>query len=267
MEPLLSLEVIERSIVARLSLKTNMNPSNEINTLTEKSLVHYLIQCWKRAQTQKRVITRKVAENLRNTIDEICETIMNLSVSYVGLLLQFPSMFPQPNDVTNMGASLLAMFVKLLVIDDKNCIPFEMLSCLVSRFEDELVEIFSPVVAHLSGEFRQMKFGENYIPTLKAFSLLIQFTTIALMLPSLPSWNPPSTSARSFELLTLMGPFFKLSPFGTDDYECVKSLYGETSNRSRSNVESAFMSTRLSLESLQKELHQIMLAIVKSSPS
>jgi ubiquitin conjugation factor E4 B len=67
-------------------------------------------------------------------------------------------------------------------------------------------------------------------------------------------------------MASILGPFFRFSPFGTDDPKLAEENFGMPSQRTRTNVDTVWHSYRLSLRNLHSMLHQITYLIIKSSP-
>lgn len=267
----LSLANAEQCLVSRLSLPQNANSDTGYRSLTSyskdctlfgKSLASYLVGCWNRLVERKRLSSRKNDDNSSECLQKISE----LLVAYFKLILQFPEMFPQPADVQQTGQAIVIPALNGSN-GDENAVPHDLLDCLiVNSTEDEVRDIFGPILMKLSADMRQMTINSNYLSILLTVSYLTKFKVIAALIPKLPSWNPPNLTARSFEIATFLGPFFRLSVFGVDNPEFARGLFGEKHQRTHANVESIFSSYRLSLTNLWALLHQFTLAIVKSSP-
>ena len=272
--PLFTSEHLDRIVVSRLTLEENAQeaygfhaaypqpPAANTLSLEEKSLVEYLFQSWKRAEDIKR------SQNPQKNPERwaMLVKVQELCISYTGLLLQYPDMFPQPASIQVLGASLL---LPRLMVDPEqwNAMPDGFLEALVLRFSEEgLQEIFGPLLNGISADMRSKTITTNYMPALRAMVRMVSYKPLAHLITQLPSFNPPGLPTRSFEVASMLGPFFRLSTFGSDDLALAQAHFGNPYQRTRANVESAFTSLRLSLQTIQEALYQMVMAIVKASP-
>lgn len=290
---------LDRIIVARLQLENNSSEqfgyhaaehgfSDNALLPVDKSLVDYLVRSWIRADELKRSTN---ALRYPERVEYLSE-IQTLCVSYAGLLLQMPDMFPQPAAVQALGS---AVVVPKLVADPEqpHALPSGFLVSLVARFAEEgLAEIAGPWINGLSADMRAKTMCDDYMPPLRALGALMNYKPIATLVTSLPAFNPPGMTARVMELASVLGPFFRLSPLyvhrgdasvlatnfklslannsthdsGLDDPKLAASHFGNAMQRTRANVDSAWTSLRLALNLIQQELFQISMAIVRASP-
>jgi ubiquitin conjugation factor E4 B len=165
-------DLIERALVARLSLEENGNPvtgwhtSGLSYTKLEKSLVWYLIECWKRAHSAKKLPLR-----YKFDLSGVFSRVSELCVSYIGLLLQIPDMFPQPTDVISSFSSIIVPAL-LVNVESDQAFPPELLDALVIRFADDgLDSIFSPILLKLSADIRMTKVTSNFAQIVDALRL------------------------------------------------------------------------------------------------
>ncbi|KAG5462786.1 MAG: ubiquitin elongating factor core-domain-containing protein [Olpidium bornovanus] len=101
---------------------------------------------------------------------------------------------------------------------------------------------------------------------LKIMTTLLEHQPIAAMITTLPNWNPPGTNAKTIELLSIMGPFLRLSLYPTDDPMIGEAFFSSMENRSRDDIESAITSLRGSFAFIQSALFNIFNLIVRASP-
>ena len=270
-QPVLNEELIERCLVHVLSLPGNSDvelgyrclrpESSQSPSVSEKALAHYLVECWSRG-SQRISLVDDIGKHT-------CRKIMQLCVSYTGLLLEYPGMFPQPNDVVSAGSSILLSYIRETSGSYATTVmSTEMLNQLAAGLaRDALMEVFGPVIMELSSEMRNLNINNNFMPPLQTLYSLVQLKPVASLITEMPAWNPSDMPSRSFEIATILGPFFRISPLGTDDGRVAVNIFGDKLQRLRSDVDSAQTSMRFSLESLNQTLHRVLLCIIKSSPN
>ena len=177
------------------------------------------------------------------------DKLRDLIISYAGLNLQEPEMFPQPagwvfrlnlvtysysillNDRRPLGPpelvapllSLSALTGPLLsstatstnTLGPTEVEPF--LQDLVKRFEpdNEIDSVLGPVVVKLcSHESLTVGFasGDGWRGVISGLEALVSVKPIAVMITRLPEWNP-DVSAPQFEMQSLMGQLLRLGVF------------------------------------------------------
>jgi len=88
-----------------------------------------------------------------------------------------------------------------------------------------------------------------------------------LNLPTLRSWNPSDLTAKAFEVMSLLGPFCRLSVFPSDEPSIAENYFGKIQQRSKADVDSHILSLRGAIQGIQRTLFNIFNNIVRSSPS
>jgi ubiquitin conjugation factor E4 B len=97
----LSQQFLDRIIVARLSLDpTESHPElpADIASTLNASHFDYLLNCWRTVHDIRKNTLQRSRSLEKSTLDQrlaVLDNVKNLIVSYSGLVLQMPDMFPQ----------------------------------------------------------------------------------------------------------------------------------------------------------------------------
>ncbi|KAF9974459.1 hypothetical protein BGZ73_002117 [Actinomortierella ambigua] len=270
-EPLLiSQASLDRVLVARMSIDPN-----EISNVADLecgqlklTLFDYLLECWKRLETVK-LQTSRARALPPNVIEERVKSLnasKDLLVSYAGLVLQMPEMFPQIASGAQLGPYQLAT---RLVNDPETPegVPIEFVCDIANRFqEDGLENILGPVVANLAALARKTTILKDWRTPLRALQSLVEVPGVPAILPKAPGWNPANATPRQIEIVSALGPFFRISAFVFDE-PSVADLFGSGLKRDRNEIGTAFASIRGAMRNLHASLFQVVNSIVRSSPA
>jgi ubiquitin conjugation factor E4 B len=182
------------------------------------------------------------------------EKLRDLVISYSGLVLQEPEMFPQPSGYVSEAfhifplltsyprrplgptelvtplLSLSALSAPLLstpisspdTLTPSDIEPF--LQDLARRFEpdNEIDGVLGPVVLqllHHPSLFRPEGLGggdASWRGVVSGLEALVSIKSIAIMITRMEEWNPPDATASTFEKLSLLGPLCRLGVFGRE---------------------------------------------------
>lgn len=163
---------------------------------------------------------------------DVLDKLRDLVVSYTGLTLQEPEMFPQPSiPGKEFGAAeLVPSFMSLsalsgpylssnssgALLDSSDIETF--LQDLVRRFEpdNEIDGVLGPVVTRIcSHQSLAVGFasGDGWRGVISGLEALVSVKPIAAMITRLPEWNPETSSAPEFETRSLFGPLLRLGVF------------------------------------------------------
>ncbi|KAJ3088787.1 hypothetical protein HK102_007908 [Quaeritorhiza haematococci] len=286
--------MLERIIYARLSMPENANTSP-----ITPPLFDYLVGCWKRVGEIRRHVNGLVERGGNGPAKEVAksrlgvlESVRTLVVSYSGLVVM-PGMsdsFPQPEKITAMGPGYVAE--KLLQKNPEDVerdIPREFLDDFVKRFEEDgLEDLFGPILTSVSAEMRTQSIVKDYQTPLRVISLLTSYKPVAAMMSTLSNWNPPNTTARTFEIITLLGPFFgRPSAFPTSDPDIGKTYFASSNpfggaglghsgpdidgfsigDRNPGDVRASTTTLRGVVANVQTGLYNMSMSIIKASPA
>ncbi|KAF9431338.1 hypothetical protein BGZ76_000436, partial [Entomortierella beljakovae] len=269
-EPLIiSQASLDRVLVERMSVDPNDASNAHLldRGQLKYTLFDYLLDCWKRLETVKLQTSR--AKTLPpNVIEERVQCLnssKSLFVSYTGLVLQMPDMFPQLQNSTALGASQL---VERLFADQDtpSGIPSEFLKDISIRFKDDGLEnIIQPIISGIGAKARSMTILMDWRTPFRALSTLIEIPAIAATIPNIATWNPPNATAPQIQLVSSLGPFFKMSGFLSDD-KTVAELFGTGLKRNKADSDGAFASIRGAVRGIHTSLFQITNGIIRSEP-
>jgi ubiquitin conjugation factor E4 B len=160
-------------------------------------------------------------------------------------------------------------FIAALTDVDDDRFPYDLLVQLavVHHQSGVLADVLTPIVVALSDQLRSLTLNKDFGRYIRGIGKLVSIKPIAELLVDWPSFNPSTLPARAFEVASLLGPLFRLSVFGCDDLDLATGHFGQPFQRTRANVDAAFHSLRLSLDTLQRGLYDIVFTLIKTSPA
>ncbi|KAK3819761.1 MAG: ubiquitin elongating factor core-domain-containing protein [Benniella sp.] len=179
-----------------------------------------------------------------------------------------PDMFPQIQSSAQLGASQL---VERLFADQDtpSGVPTEFMKDISIRFKDDgddgLENIIQPLIAGISAKARTATILTDWRTPFRALQILIEVPGIAAVIPLTATWNPPNATARQIEIVSALGPFFKVSGFCSDD-PTVAELFGTGLKRSKADANGAFASIRGTVRGIHNSLFQVVNGIIRSGP-
>ncbi|CAG8498568.1 35_t:CDS:10 [Funneliformis mosseae] len=258
----LSQSILESALVARLSINPDQMSDDEeivqaISKLPRTPTFDYLLDSWKRAvEIKKNLLTRASKTLEPSIINErvnVLDTIKDLLVNYAGLIIQYPDMFPQVNNSMNLGPEQLVPRL-LADVNTTEGLPWDFIQELSAKIDEEGFEqVFGQALIGLTAQMRSKKILDDFLRPLNACSF--------------KCWNPPNLTAKTFEVMSFLGPFCRLSVFPLDEPTIAESYFSNVQQRSKADVDSAMISLRGAIRGVQKSLFNIFNNIVRSSPS
>lgn len=162
---------------------------------------------------------------------QVLDNVKTLLVSYSGLVIQMPDMFPQSGHA--LGPQQLVPKLKS-VPDSAQGLPSEYLQELIARFNDDgldmvscknkreweecklnnlMIQILGPAIAAISSELNAQNILGECKTNIQAFAHLCDNKAIATMITHLEEFNPDNVTAKDMELVSLLGPLFRLSAY------------------------------------------------------
>jgi ubiquitin conjugation factor E4 B len=217
---------------------------------------------------------------------KVLEKLRDLIISYAGLTLQEPEMFPQPSgrplgppelvapllSLSALSTPLMSTSLSSAILSPSDIESF--LQDLARRFEpdDEIEDILGPVVRQLlfhESLWRPEGLGggdASWRGVVSGLEALVSVKSIAVMITKMPEWIPANATAASFEKVTLLGPLCRLGVFGREWPSIAQTYFSDPEKRSRTDIESSNASLRGTLKSLQSSLFQIFNTLIRASP-
>ncbi|GAA5900931.1 hypothetical protein JCM8208_007568 [Rhodotorula glutinis] len=295
-------DLVDRLLLARLSLApSHMTDDPEQVTViaalpADQTAFEYLGTCWRRERQERmRVMAKKDSDpDQAKKRFEVLAQVKALLVSYMGLVMQDSTMFPQDH-ITNKP--LGALELEPLLIPPSTVVPASQLQAgdaaslltdLAARFtpsaandhESGLELILAPLFAkwnaHLLGHKLDIGGGGGvpgsvgYRDILGAVQSLSEVKAVAACLPTVDGWDvatAPGAAAPMLEYRSLLGPLLRLSAFPDGAPNLPLAYFPEPSTMGRGNIDSASASLRGTLRGVQNTLFRILDNIVRSSPS
>ncbi|KAJ6585038.1 ubiquitin elongating factor core-domain-containing protein [Mycena capillaripes] len=286
-------DIIDRLLIARLEL----DPSNMTDDLdflpvlaslpAQQTTFEYLVGCWKRLNSARAALMKKSYSpvDVQNALNRL-EKVRELIISYTGLTLQEPEMFPQPSGRPLGPPELVAPLLSLSALSapllgsssssPNTLTPSDIdifLQDLTRRFEpdNEIDDILGPVVRQLlfhESLFRPEGLGggdAGWRGVVSGLEALVSIKGIAVMITRMEDWIPLNATAATFEHVSLLGPLCRLGIFGREWPSIAQAYFSDPDKRSRDDVDSSNASLRGTLKSLQSSLFQIFNTLVRAS--
>ncbi|KAG2051581.1 hypothetical protein BDR06DRAFT_938883 [Suillus hirtellus] len=294
-------DIVDRLLITRLELNAqamsdDLEYVSVLASLPPQSVFEYLVGCWKRINTAKSILLKKNPVSETQQATALLNQLRDLIISYIGLNLQDPEMFPQPADrpLSTLGShELLSPLLSLSALStplyastttsQTTLAPTEVqlfLQDLVARFADpdELFTTLSTLVrtliAHtltIPSEGIGGSGGDSaWRGVIGGMEALVGVKPIAEMITRMPQWLGEGfgveVTAANFERLSLMGPLLRLGTFSREWPGIAQIYFSDPTKRSRADVDSSNASLRGTLKSLQSSLFQIFNTLVRTSP-
>ncbi|KAI8978027.1 ubiquitin elongating factor core-domain-containing protein [Pilobolus umbonatus] len=265
-------QYLDRIIVARLSLDPNETHEDLPDDIKQElHILHfdYLLNCWKQAHEIRRNtllrsknLDKAVVQERINALD----SIKALLVSYSGLVLQIPDMFPQivVNSI-NLGPGQLVPRLKALP-DTPQGLPADYLIELANRFKDDGLDmILGPALCAIATQLCNVNILGEFQASIQAFTVVTEIKAIATMITTLPEFNPENVSAKLIESVSLFGPMLKLSAYPDSDPKMIESYFQNSENRNAADLNFCKHGLRGTLQNTQKTIFHIFNSIIRSS--
>ncbi|KAF7365176.1 U-box domain-containing protein [Mycena venus] len=269
-------DIIDRLLISRLELDPSNMSSDDLDFLPvlaslppQQTTFEYLVGCWKRLNSARSALMKKAYSpvDVQNALNRL-EKVRELIISYTGLTLQEPEMFPQPSGRPLGPPELVAPLLSLSALSapllgsssssPNTLTPSDIdvfLQDLTRRFEpdNEIDGVLGPVVRQLlfheslfrpeglGGRRRWLAWGDSKNGILR-------------MQRRLPLNVSP-----------YLAPLCRLGIFGREWPGIAQAYFSEPDKRSRDDVDSSNASLRGTLKSLQSSLFQIFNTLVRAS--
>ncbi|KAF7314288.1 U-box domain-containing protein [Mycena kentingensis (nom. inval.)] len=288
----LTAEIADRLLISRLELDP-ASMSDDLDFLPviaslppQQTVFEYLVGCWKRSNAARSLLMKKSYSpvDLQNALHRL-DKIHELIISYTGLTLQEPEMFPQPSGrrlgpselvVPLLSLSALSAPLMNSAASPNTLTPSDIgtfLQDLARRFEpdNEIDGVLGPVVnelLHHQSLFRPeglLAGDSGWRGVLGGLEALVSVKSIAAMITRLDEWNPANATAATIEHVSLIGPLCRLGVFGREWPSVGQAYFTDAEKRSKDDIDSSFASLRGSMKSLQSTLFRVFNMLVRAS--
>ncbi|KAK8864525.1 hypothetical protein IAR55_001775 [Kwoniella newhampshirensis] len=213
-----------------------------------------------------------------------------LIISYCGMTLEDPTMFPQPSEKPVGPAEFLPLLLSVTPdtapnpdsltsttsaghssstsLSGSDLLPF--LNDLSVGFPSEtMADVITPTLSLFFQEWYKITptpdlLGPEWRRYLGAVGLLVQVKGIAALLPSLGVWVAPNVTAPKLEWQSLLGPLTRLSVFPREFIW--KTYFSNPTDRKKDDIDANKSNLRYTLSALHTSLFNIYNAIVRASP-
>ncbi|KAL1411414.1 Ubiquitin conjugation factor E4 [Vanrija albida] len=295
-----NLALRDRLLIARLSLDpTSMATSDDPDQLTvlaglpqDETVFEYLTGAWKRLYTANRDFNKlQYSKDEKAKWAAAFDELKQLIISYSGMTLEDPTMFPQPPSRPVGPAEFLPLLLGVTspstgnsdplssssvatqskgALAPSDLVPF--LNDLAAGFTDgSMADVITPTLSLFFQEWFKIiptpdLLGNDWRNYLGAVSLLVQVKPIAALLPSLPVWVAPGVTAARLEWQSLLGPLTRLSVYPREFPEIWKEHFSNPTDRQTADIDANKANLRHSLEYLQSSLFSIYNSIIRASP-
>ncbi|KAJ4465100.1 ubiquitin elongating factor core-domain-containing protein [Lentinula lateritia] len=290
----LNIDLIDRLLIARLEIdpKAMTDDLDFLPVLAslppQQTIFEYLVGAWKRLNMFRTSLIKKgyTPAETQTALTRL-DKLRDLVISYSGLTLQEPEMFPQPSGRLLGPPELVTPLLSLSTLSTplyssstasaNTLSPTDVelfLQDLARRFEpdNEIDEVLGDVVRQLlfhESLFRPEGLGgavATWRGVVGGLEALVSVKSIAVMITRMPEWIPANATAANFEKLSLMGPLCRLSVFAREWPAIAQSYFSEPEKRSPQDLESSYASLRGTLKSLQGTLFHIFNTLVRAAP-
>jgi ubiquitin conjugation factor E4 B len=256
-------------------------------SLPRTTVFAYLVGAWKRTNAAQSALSkRKHPPAETQAAGALLAKLRDLVISYAGLALQDPYMFPQPDgaDPTTLGApELVKPLLELsalsgplssapasTLLTPPEVGPF--LQDLSARFHPsgELADVLGPVFTALLTTPALANPAGLVAPDaawrriLAALDALLSVRGAPDALTSLPNWCPADASAADFEHRALLGPLLRLGTFAGEWPYIANTYFSDIERRTRADVDASWASLRGTLKSLQNGLFGVLNTLVRA---
>ncbi|KAF4577224.1 hypothetical protein EYR36_005211 [Pleurotus pulmonarius] len=239
----------------------------------DQTIFEYLVGSWKRLNSTRSALLKRgyAPMDTENAINKL-EKIRELIISYAGLTLQEPEMFPQPQgrvlgpaELVGPLLSLSALSTSILsgsttpatTLSPTEVEPF--LQDIARRFEpdNEIDGVLGDVVKHLvwhESLSRPEGLGgsdTSWRGVIAGLEALVSIKSIAMMITRMDEWIPADATAASIEHVSLLGPLCRLGVFTREWPGIGQTYFSDPERLAGSDVQGTYASLRGALKNLQ----------------
>ncbi|KAF1967567.1 ubiquitin conjugation factor E4 [Bimuria novae-zelandiae CBS 107.79] len=224
---------------------------------TEGKALDYLLGCWKRIC--------RLLRGMHNREDPkfaVAQETRRLCFNYCIFAATMPEvMFNEEPHAENPLADHL-------LVDPENDrgICHDFLNEAVSRFEDDdsVKDLLVEAVEELSRRLSKMTMNDDYRPYMLAMRNFVRYQPLLVAMAQSDFFLPAEIEAPHIERISLLGPFFTISPL---QGEVAVNYFSSHSTRDKGYIQNSQRSLRLALQTHQDELFDIANCFIKTKES
>ncbi|KAL1960207.1 hypothetical protein VTO42DRAFT_8750 [Malbranchea cinnamomea] len=225
--------------------------------LQNKRPLTYLLPCWKRISRLFKGFKKPSAEDPKY---EIVKEARRLCMSYCLFAVTMPEMFGlDPPTSSPLKPHLL------LDPDGDEGICLDFLTESVKRSEDDdtIIPAFVTAIEEMSRDLSKITMNGDYKPYVAALRRLVRYPPLAVAMTESPMFNA-KVGADTFEVATLLGPWFQLSPLQKDS---TLSYFSAPKTRELSFILDSQRVLRMTQQMLSSDLLDIINHLIRASKS
>lgn len=226
------------------------------NLPSKTTPLEYLLGCWKRLSRLNKGFKKPNADERKW---QIVQEARRLCMSWSIFAITSPELFGVDSPQVNPLAKHL-----LIDPEDDRGVCHDFLSEAISRFDedDSVKDAFVGAVEQLSTELARKAMDSDYRSYTSALRSLVRYNSLATAITQSPRFCDKSVPAPQIEALTLLGPFFALSPLQAN---VTKQYFASPKTLDPGRIVDAQRSLRMTLAAHQADLFDIINQLIRSS--
>ncbi|BFZ57128.1 Ubiquitin conjugation factor E4 [Savitreella phatthalungensis] len=237
-------DIVDRLILSRLG------------EAVPDSAFDYLLESFRRADALERNVRREKG-HLEDKLFLLTE-LKRLAVSYATLSVIMPDIFEHDHPQADLVARLLQQ-------DQEDMgLPSSFLSALVSRLSEDGVEavaqFFEPILRALSRSLLLLTMTEDHFRFFAAIKMLLRHREVASVFVRMAEFIPEDATASDYELRSLLGPYFRLSPI---EGRAVAKAFNGVSESNPLALRDAIGAVRMAIPALHAQLFDLVNLLVR----
>lgn len=237
--------------------------------------IPYLVFVFEKAGEEMRRLPSARERGENEAVASAMNSVRDLCISYIVLLLNMPDMFPQPTEAAQRGKLQLLD----ILLGAYGGVPSGFLDALGSHFaanaetvdmmpNEEIDNLVFPTLDTLPSLVHGVSPLGNFHGPLHVLAMLAEHPIFAAAITRHPKWIPDARNGMLFEIQTILCPFLRIStvPDGLSKPQpsVQENCFGGIRERRQADVLSSISSLRRTLENLQVALHGIFLNLLRS---
>ncbi|KAK6336050.1 hypothetical protein TWF730_003421 [Orbilia blumenaviensis] len=185
--------------------------------------------------------------------------LRRICVDFCGHALVEPDIFDASSRPFNLAEDLLK------VSDGEPVISSELINDLAETFvgNPSLKEVFLQAFGDMSSGLKRLELVDDYQLYTNALYRLVTIKPMAVLFTTSPNFLPSNLRPPDFEVKTLLGPYFRISPLQA---RVVETYFPSPKTQAPSTLNLASSSLRISIRTYQDQLSVIINHFVRASP-